>query len=107
MKFDLSREEYGNALKSALDVIDAGAERAGTQAMEQLLANTWDSIAYANITECLMVMDSPTRDIALALIIGRAYFGRPSNLTCSTELERNFQKVFQKQIKTSGGEAPN
>ena len=100
VKFDLSADEYGNAVRSALDLIGANAASSQAQAMELVLASVWDTIAYANTIDCLMTMDSRTRDIALRLIIGRAYYGRPSDLIASTaELERVFQDVYRRQVE--------
>ena len=106
MRFDLSQEEYSNALKSALHFIDTGDDSSGVQAMERLLASIWDTIAGVNTIECLMLMDSATKDIAIALIIGRAYYGRPSNLTVNTQLEANFQKEYRAQVMASRSDAP-
>lgn len=66
--------------------------------MKLVLASVWDTVAYANTIDCLAAMDGLTRDIALCLIIGRAYYGRPSDsIACTSELERIFQEVCQGQ----------
>ena len=84
VKFDLSADEYSNAVRSALDLIGAHAGSSRARAMELVLASVWNTVAYANTIDCLLTMDRPTQDLALCLIIGRAYYGPPSDLIAST-----------------------
>lgn len=102
VKLDLSAEEYGNAVGLALGLIEANAASSQAQAMKLVLASVWDTVAYVNTIDCLAAMDGPTRDIALCLIIGRAYYGRPSDsIACTAELERVFQEVYRGQVQAN------
>ena len=66
MKFNLSAEEYSNAVKSALDFIGGNAASSQAHAMELVLASVCDTVACANTIGCLVIIDSQTRDIALS-----------------------------------------
>ena len=102
MKFEVSVEEYENAVRAALDLVDANAGSHRAEAMELVLAGVWDTLACANTLDCLGVMDRSTQRIALCLIVGRTYCGRPSGLGgTTTALEDVFHRVYRRQNAAS------
>ena len=97
MLIDVSQDDYSAAISSALEMITAQPNSAASNAMSTLLANVWDTIAVANACECLMVLDSKSRMVAFALLVGRSLYGRPSFHPERLMLEENFLYVFHRQ----------
>lgn len=69
----MSRAKYHRAIADALDVLRSrhgGAVSLGTAALSRVLAWTLDStFVDARLEE--LVMDAPTRAVAVALLLGR------------------------------------
>lgn len=88
MRFDVSPIEYHQALDEALDFIGRSGGSAEGNAMRELLANVWDPVMAANACEVLGLMTLRNRDVALTLLVARAYLGRPIDHPRRNEIEQ-------------------
>ena len=87
MRIEVSQDEYYAAISQALEIVASRPQSTGSEALSILLASMWDSDGVnGNVFECLSVMDAPTRQIGLCLVIGRTYYGRPVGHPLSDEL---------------------
>lgn len=106
MQIEVSKDEYNAAIGRALEIVASPPQSAGSEALSFLLANMWDNTGLnGNVFECLNVMDAPTQQLGLCLVIGRTYYGRPVGHPRLDELRSlHFNRVFQRMSSHLGEE---
>jgi hypothetical protein len=78
----INENEYFEAIGSAMDILSSrlptSTRPMGEQALGVVLAWAWDSVPTKPDTlDGLLCCDLELRDLALGIIVGRCYYGRP------------------------------
>ena len=93
MAISVNENEYFQALGSAMDVLSsrlpASTKPMGEEALGAVLAWAWDSAPSKGDTmNGILCCDLKLRDLALRIIAGRCYHGRPIAHPRRDEIER-------------------